>query len=329
MNSRLILPGLSLVAVTVIILACLIGTTQMPINRFIAAFFRLGAEGDIIVIWEIRLPRVLAAFTVGAALGLSGSALQGLLRNPLAEPGVLGVSACAALGATLTLFYGIAAFSPVITSLAAITGALLATSLLAFAAFRNTTMTTLILIGVGLSSFAGALMALLLNLAPNPFTLSDLISWSLGSVANKSLIDLLIITPFIGIGLTLLMLVARNLSALALGEATASSIGVNLQKTRLFVILGTGLLTGASVSIAGAIGFVGIVAPHLMRPLVGYDPGRALWPSALLGGIILVLADIGVRLIPTPSELRLGVVAALIGAPAFIWIAYRLRANNG
>ncbi len=329
MKDRALIPLLSSIAFAAIIAACLIGSTAMSPGRLLAALAGAGSTGDAIVLWEIRLPRAIAAFVVGAALGLCGAALQGLLRNPLAEPGVLGVSACASLGATLALFYGAAALSPITVPVAAISGALAATALLAFAAIHTSSVVTLILIGFGLSSFAGALMALLLNLAPNPFTLSDLISWTLGSVANRSFDDILLAAPFMAVGLVFIVLSRRALSALSLGEETAHGLGVDLPRARGFVILGTGLITGAAVSIAGAIGFIGIMAPHLVRPLVGYDPARTLTPSAILGGVILVLADIGVRLIPAPSELRLGVVAALIGAPAFVWIAIgRGRANG-
>lgn len=275
------------------------------------------------------MPRAIAAFVVGAALGLSGAALQALLRNPLAEPGVLGVSAFSVLGATLVLFYGLATFSPILVPLAAIAGALGATAILLIAAIRTKSVITLILIGVGLSSFAGALMALLLNLAPNPFALSDLITWTLGSVANKSLPDIAMALPFMIIGGGALYTVRRELSALTLGEEAAFGLGVDLKHTRLATVLGTGLLTGAAVSIAGAIGFVGIVAPHVIRPLVQFRPEKTLLSSALLGGLMLVVADIGVRLIPSSSELRLGVVAALIGAPVFVWIATQRRGANG
>lgn len=329
MTDRSIIFWLALSAIISVMAACMIGSTAMGPQRLLGAFLRTGTAADIIVLWEIRLPRAMAAFIVGAALGMSGAALQGLLRNPLAEPGVLGVSASATLGATLTLFYGLAVFSPLIPVLASITGAMSATALLSVAAFRHASITTLILIGVGLSSFAGGLMALLLNLAPNPFSLAELISWTLGSVANRSYNDIALILPFMTIGLVFILITKRNFAALAFGENTAHSMGVDLRRTRLFTIIGIGLLTGAAVAIAGAIGFVGIVAPHLVRPLMKYDPARTIWPAALLGGIMLVLADIGVRLIPTNSELRLGVVAALFGAPLFIWIASRLRSNHG
>ncbi|MEO1475429.1 MAG: iron ABC transporter permease, partial [Pseudomonadota bacterium] len=281
---------------------------------------------DSVIIWQIRLPRALAAFLVGACLGASGAALQGLLRNPLAEPGVLGVSASASLGATIAIYYGLVGLTVFALPLAAIAGALAATALIGFAARRTASVVTLILVGVGLSSFAAALMSLALNFAPNPFSLSDMVSWMLGSVTNRSLDDIALTLPFMGLGLALLWTHRRGLSALTLGEEAAAGVGVDLPRLRLIMVAGTGLATGASVALAGAIGFVGIVAPHLVRPWVNHDPARSLVPSALLAGLFLTLADIGVRLLPTTTELRLGVVAAIIGAPAFVWIAMQRRA---
>ena len=304
-----------------ILAAAMIGSTSIPMDRFLEALVGAGETGDEIVVWEIRMPRALAAFIVGAALGASGAALQGLLRNPLAEPGVLGVTASAALGASFVLFYGGANLPGLAVPLAAIAGAFAATALLSLAAIRTSSVVTLILIGVGLSSFAGAVMALLLNLAPNPFSLADLMNWTLGTVANRSLPDILMAAPFIIAGFICIAFSARALSALALGEEAAFGLGVDLKRARLLVVLGAGLATGGAVALAGAIGFVGIVAPHLARPFVGHDPARTIFPAAVAGGAILVLADIGVRIIPTPAELRLGVVAALIGAPVFVWIA--------
>lgn len=319
-------PGLALACLLAIFAACLLGSTPLPMNNVLAAFIGDGNPGDRLVVWSIRLPRALAAFMVGAALGLSGAALQGLLRNPLAEPGVLGVSASASLAATFSLYWGLVALSPWILPFSAILGALAATSLLAIAATRTRSVVTLILIGVGLSSFAGALMSLVLNLAPNPFSLTDLINWTLGSVANRSFYEIVFVLPFWVAGCALLFATRRGLSALTLGEEAASGVGLDLRRQRLSTVVGAGLATGASVALAGAIGFVGIVAPHLVRPFVGHDPARSLFPSALLAGLIVVVADIGVRLIPTTSELKLGVVAALIGAPVFVWIAMQRRA---
>ena len=325
MTSRQLILGLGIASVIGIVAACTLGSTPIGFSRMISALIGQSSIGDRVVIWEIRLPRALAAYVVGAALGASGAALQGLLRNPLAEPGVLGVTATASLSATFALYYGLAASSPYLLPVYAIAGALVATALLAAAAMRIKSVVTLILLGVGLSSFSAAAMSLMLNLAPNPFSLADMINWLLGSVANRSFEDLKVVMPFVVSGMAILFFSRRGLSALTLGEEAASGIGLNLSRQRIAVVLGAGLATGASVALAGAIGFVGIVAPHIIRPVVAYDPARSLIPSAMLAGLILVVADIGVRLLPTATELKLGVVAAIIGAPAFIWIAVSRR----
>lgn len=312
-----------------VLAACLIGSVPLPPARMVAALAGGGEPGDAVVVWMIRLPRAIAALCVGLALGASGAALQGLLRNPLAEPGVLGVSASASLGATVTLYYGLAAGFAFATPIAAVAGALAATAVIAGVATRTQSVTVLILVGVGLSSFAGALMALLLNLAPNPFGVADMINWTLGTVANRSFDDVALAAPFLIVGLGMLWATRRGLSALTLGEEAAAGVGLDLRRQRLAVVIGAGLATGAAVSLAGAIGFVGIVAPHLVRGRVGHDPARTLLPAALLAGLFVVLADIGVRLIPSANELKLGVVAALIGAPLFVLIAARRRAVYG
>lgn len=328
MNQKAFIAALICVSLVVLFAACFLGTTPMGFERITAAMLGGGPEADRLIIWSIRLPRAIAAFVVGTALGVSGAALQGLLRNPLAEPGVLGVSASASLGATFVIYYGLTALSPWMMPAAAIFGALAATSLITLAALRTRAIVTLILIGVGLSSFSGAAMSMLMNLAPNPFSLSDLINWMLGSVANRSFVDIGFAAPFLAIGFAILLSNRRGLSALTLGEEAAQGVGLDIRKQRIAVVLGAGLLSGAAVSIAGAIGFVGIIAPHVVRPWVGYDPARTLLPAGLFAGIILVLADIAVRLAPTSNELKLGVVAALIGAPAFVWIAASRRAQG-
>ncbi|MCY4441512.1 MAG: iron ABC transporter permease [Deltaproteobacteria bacterium] len=320
------LAGATLVALAA---ACLVGSTPLGVDRVLTALVGGASAGDRVVVWEIRLPRAVAALVVGAALGASGAALQGLLRNPLAEPGILGVSATAALGATFVIYYGLGNAGALALPMAAIAGALAATALLAAAAPRVGSVVSLILVGVGLSSFAGALTALLMNLAPHPFSLSDMLNWMLGTVANRSFADLAPAAPFLAAGLVILFAGRRGLSALTLGEEAAAGVGVDLPRTRRLVVLGAGLATGAAVAIAGAIGFVGIVAPHLVRPLVNHDPARTLAPAALMAGLILVLADIGVRVAPTDTELKLGVVAALLGAPVFVWIAARRRLPGG
>lgn len=325
MTPRALNPVLAVALIAALVLACFLGSTPLPAPRLFAALVGGGEPGDAVVVWAIRLPRALAAALAGAALGASGAALQGLLRNPLAEPGVLGVSACGALAASVALYFGLVAAVPFALPVAAVGGSLAATALIATVALRTSSVTTLILVGVALSSFAGALMALLLNLAPNPFTLADLINWTLGSVANRSFVEISASLPFLAGGIALLLATRRGLWALTLGEEAAAGIGLNVRRQRLAVVVGAGLATGASIALAGAIGFVGIVAPHLVRPWVGHDPGRSILPSALLGGLLIVLADIGVRVLPTTGELRLGVVAALIGAPMFAVIAMRRR----
>jgi iron complex transport system permease protein len=327
-RETLLMPTLIAASVMAILTACFLGSTALPADRLLAALFGGAEAGDRLVVWQIRLPRAIAAYVVGAALGISGAALQGLLRNPLAEPGVLGVSASASLMATFALYYGIASITPWAVPIAAIIGALTATALITIAALRTQSVVTLILIGVGLSSFAGAAMSLLMNLAPNPFSLSDMINWMLGSVANRSFDEITLAAPFILAGGAILFATRRGLSALTLGEEAAAGIGLNLRRQQIFTVVGAGLATGGAVALAGAIGFVGIVAPHIIRPFVGHDPARSLVPSALFSGLILVVADIFIRLMPTSAELKLGVVAALIGAPAFVWIAMQRRTGN-
>jgi iron complex transport system permease protein len=309
--------------------AVALGSTPLPLDRIFATILGAGASGDTIVIWSIRFPRALAALLAGAALGMSGAAMQGLLRNPLAEPGILGVSASACLFATATIYFGLATAWAWGVPVASITGALSATLLLAFISARVTSVVSLILVGVGLSSFAGALMSLAMNFAPNPFSLSDLINWTLGSVANRSFDDIGLASPFILGGLTILYANRRGLSALTLGEDAAQAIGLDLGRLRLWLVIGTGFAVGGSVALAGAIGFVGLVAPHLVRPWVGHDPARTLMPSALLGGLMLLLADLLVRVVPVADELKLGTMAALIGAPIFVWIATKRTASWG
>ena len=321
--------GLSLGALGALGLAALVGPTALHPLDVGQALLGGGEPAHRIILWEIRIPRALAAFLVGGALGLSGAAMQGLLRNPLAEPGVLGVSATASLCASVALYYGLAARTPWLLPAAAVLGALLATALIAAIAVRTRAITTLILVGVGLSSFAGAAMSLLLNLAPTPFYLADLINWTLGSVTNRSFVDLAAVSPLLLLGAALIFGSGNGFRALTLGEETARGLGLPVERHRLQVVLGTGLLTGAAVALAGAIGFVGIVAPHFVRPLVRHDPARSLLPAALLGGLLLMLADSGIRLLPTTNELKLGVAAALIGAPVFVWIALQRGRRNG
>jgi len=308
-----------------ILTSCLLGAAPLGLGETLAGLFGNGPDAVQIIVQEIRLPRALTALLVGMALGASGALLQGLLRNPLADPGVLGVSAAAALGAVLAIYFNLALISALATPLAAIGFALVATLILYSAGAARLSAVQLILVGVGLSSFSGALTSLAMNLSPNPFSLSDMVNWLLGSVANRSFADIVFAAPFWIVGAIMAGFALPGLRALALGEDAAFTLGADLGRTRLLVIGASALLTGAAVAVAGTIGFVGIVAPHLIRPFVRHDPSELIIPSALLAGVILVLADTGLRLLPFDQELKLGVMAALIGAPAFIWVAVRNR----
>ncbi len=277
------------------------------------------------IVWEVRLPRALTAWLVGAALGLSGAALQGLLRNPLADSGVLGLSGFAALGAVIAFAFGFMGFAPI----AAVAFALAAATLVTALGWRARGPASLALIGIGLLRLAGGRIALALNIEPNPGALADLVNWTLGSVEGRSLADAMLAGSFLVVGGALIFASARGLQALTLGEVAASAIGADLLRTRTLVVLGAAACAGGATAVAGVIGFVGVAAPHFVRAMVGHDPARLLLPSALAGGAMLVCADIAVRLLPTDTELKLGVAAALVGGPVFALIAARLASRGG
>lgn len=274
------------------------------------------------VLFLIRLPRTVAALIVGAALGLAGAVMQGLLRNPLADPGVLGVSGGAGLGAAIAIALGFAGTIGAVEG-AALAAALATGGLLTVLAARFREPETLILFGVALSAFLGALTSLVFNLAPSPVTLSEVFAWLLGSVANRDWTDIARQLPAMAVGVVLCVYAAPGLLVLTLGEETAALSGLPMTRLRVAAVAGASLLTGASVAMAGIVGFVGLAAPHLVRGAVGGDPGRILLPSALTGGVLLVAADIVARVVPTDLELKLGVVTALFGAPLFGLIAWR------
>ncbi|MDF1687014.1 MAG: iron complex transport system permease protein [Parvibaculaceae bacterium] len=285
----------------------------------------IGDQRYIYIIQDIRLPRIVLGALVGGCLGTAGAALQGLLRNPLADPGVIGISSSAGLGAVIAIYFGLSSVYAFSVPALAIIFAIGAMFILIWLAGRDTSILTLILAGVAISSLAVALTSLAMNLAPNPYSLSDIVMWLLGSLSNRSYSDLALSGPFMAVGLTLLFAAARDLPALTLGEDTAASMGVNLKRLRLQVIFGAALSVGASVAICGTVSFIGLIAPHLVRPLTQHDPGRLLLPSGLLGALILVLADIAVRIAPGAIELKLGVVTALLGAPFFLWLIIYTR----
>jgi iron complex transport system permease protein len=276
------------------------------------------------IITELRLPRAILALSIGAVLGLSGAVLQGYLRNPLADPGLLGVSSGAALGAVLSIFFGLTATPWILPGFGMI-GAGITMALLVLLVGRANSIITFVLAGVILSSLTGALTALVISLAPNPFAVSEIITWLMGALTDRSMQDVQISLPFMIIGSGLLLLTGRALDALSLGEDTARSMGINLNRLQWLIVGGTGLAVGAAVSVTGVIGFVGLVVPHLVRPFVRHQPSALLVPSALAGSALLLFADSAVRLLPNASELKLGIAMALLGAPFFLALLFHWR----
>jgi len=305
----------------VLVLAVLVGETALAPADYLRALTRPASPvGE--VLWTIRAPRAVMAALVGGALGLGGAALQGLLRNPLADPGVLGVSASAGLGAGLAIALGLAAIPGAVEG-GALIGALAAGVIVVALAARFREPETLILLGVSLSAFAGALTSLVYNLSPSPVTTAEVLSWMLGSVANRDWPDVAVTALPVALGAALVAASARGLTMLTLGEETAALSGLPMARLRASAVAGSALLAGAAVAAAGVIGFVGLAAPHLVRRAAGEDPGRLLLPSTLAGAGLLVLADLVARVIPTEQELKLGVVTALFGAPLFALVAWR------
>jgi len=318
----------------VVALAVLLGVltfVSMLVGPAAAGTFELldmmsGGESDTawMIMREVRLPRTLLAVTVGMSLGLSGATLQGFLRNPLVDPGVIGITSAASLGAVLALYTGISLLFPLALPLMGIVGAVACVLLLQGLAGRGSVL-TLVLAGVAVSSLSAALMSLALNLSPNPYAAAEIMFWLLGSVTDRSMDHVALAVPLMALGWAMLATSARSLDALSLGEEAAASLGVDLKRTRALVISGTAISVGAGTAVIGGIGFIGLVVPHLLRPLVGHTPSRLLLASALGGGILLVAADILIRLLSSGVELKLGVLTAIIGAPFFLWLILKAR----
>jgi iron complex transport system permease protein len=288
-----------------------------------------GGDAARVIFWEIRLPRALLGALVGGALGLSGAVLQGYLRNPLAEPGLLGISGGAALGAVVAIHTGAAGAFAIALPAGGLIGAAVAAMAVMLLAGERSGPITLILAGVAISSLAGALTTLALNLSPNPFALVEMLFWLLGSLTDRSLVHVWLAAPLILAGGALLLTTGRALDALTLGEEAAQNLGVDLKSLRNRIVAGTALSVGAATAVAGTIGFVGLVVPHLLRPLVGHEPRRLL-PASMFGGAALILtADVALRLFSPLSEVRLGVVTALVGAPFFLWLIIKTRRELG
>ena len=278
-----------------------------------------------LIIFQLRLPRTLLAMAVGAALAMSGAALQGYTRNPLADPGILGVSAMAALGAVVTLYFGASNAAAWLLPAAAILGAVIGVLLLVSLAGLTASVITFVLAGAVLQIVAASAVSLALSLSPNPWATQEIIDWLMGSFTDRCMDDVAIALPLIALGAVLLLSARRALDALSLGEASAVSLGVDLPRTQLVLALGVGLATGASVATTGVISFVGLIVPHLLRPLVGAQPGRLLIPSAVGGAALVLAADILVRLTPTAAEVKLGIALSALGGPFFLAMLIDLR----
>jgi len=314
----LLLAALALLALAAALVSIAVGPANLGLDRTIAALTGRGDAVARIILFDLRMPRAVLALLVGAILGLSGASLQGYLRNPLAEPAVLGVSNAAALGAVIALYFGLAALHPILLPLLAIAGGMMAMVPLLLLARRGESPLTLILAGIAVATLTGAGISLAFNLSPNPFAAVEIMTWLMGSLEDRSWIQVVIALPCIIVGSALLLWDGRALDALTLGEDGAQALGVNLAAVRTRLLLGTAIGLGGAVAIAGAIGFVGLVVPHLVRPLTDRSPSAVLLPSAIAGAALLTMADILVRLLPTVTELRLGVVTALLGVPVFL-----------
>lgn len=317
--------GLILATALLFLAALGLGPAQIGVWDSLSALIIDDGGPLTLVMREIRLPRALLAVIIGASLGLSGAAMQGYLRNPLAEPGLIGISGTAALGAVVALYTGLSNTFPLALPISALIGALVGVGLVLSLAGPRGSSLTLILAGIAVSAFASALTALVLNLSPNPFAANEIVFWMMGSLADRSMTHVALVLPFTLLGWVLLARLGRGLDALTLGEDAAAAMGIRLTHLRLMLVIGTACVIGASTAVAGAIGFVGLVVPHILRPLVGAQPSRLLWASALGGAVMVLAADLAVRLVLPDRDLKLGVLTALVGAPLFLHLIFKLR----
>ncbi len=281
------------------------------------------------ILMELRLPRAVLALVIGAGLGASGAAMQGYLRNPLADPGLFGIAPMAALGAVLSFYTGFSV-QPFALPLFALAGGAIAMVLLALIAGRSGGIALFTLAGMMIASLAGALTSLAISLSPNPFALSEIVTWLMGALADRGWHEVWIALPPTLLGLILLARAGPALDALTLGEAAARSLGMEPRRLQVLMVAGVGLIVGAGVAVAGIIGFVGLVVPHLVRPFTDGRPSALLIPSALAGALLLLIADCLCRLLPLAGgELRLGIALSLIGAPFFLRLLLKMRKELG
>lgn len=321
-----LVPGLTVLLAALLLTSLAIGTTAVPVIPGLLQWLEGQTSLPAIVIGEVRLPRTLLAIAAGACLGLAGAALQGLLRNPLADPSLTGASQGAALGAAGVFYFGL---FPALGAYAAAAGGLLgAAAALAVVLWMAGSASTglVVLAGLAVSTLTGAALAAVLTLAPNPYALQELIFWLMGSVADRGLDQLWILGPALLVGALLVFAQRGLLHALSLGEAVAHSLGFSVRRGTRLIVIGCAVLVGASVAVAGGIGFVGLMVPHMIRPLVAHRADRLLLPCMLAGGCLVLLADMIVRVMPPGRQLQLGVLTSLVGAPLFVWLVFKERA---
>jgi iron complex transport system permease protein len=319
--------ALFVVLCVLVAVSLLAGRVWLGPAEVIDGLFSSRSQLASLIVTELRLPRAILAVLVGATLGLSGAVLQGITRNPLAEPGLLGITSGASLGAVIAIYFDLSQISPAIIPAFGLLGAFGAMAL-TFVLGRGGGTLSLVLAGAAVNTFGVALIALALNLAPGVDAAYEIMTWLMGSLANRSWDHIALAAPLIFTGSAVLAFTARGLDALTLGEAQAESLGVNLERLHLMALAGTAMAVGAATSVTGAVGFIGLVAPHLIRPFVGYQPSRILLPSALAGAVLLLGADIATRLISVGPEMKLGVLTALLGTPFFFWLVVRLRRTS-
>lgn len=324
MRAVRLVPALIILLVALTCASLMIGSVSLSWTDLIKGFIRQDQTAALII-YDIRLPRTLLALSVGFVLGLSGAALQGLLRNPLADPALFGAPQAAALGAVLVLYTGTVEALSFALPVAALGGALLSVLLVLAVAGRVAGVTTLILAGLAVASLAAALTSIVINLSANPFAVTEIVFWLLGSFEDRSFRHVAMAAPFMVIGSLLLLRAGEPLRALTLGEETAESLGLSLVRERILIVLGVACALGGAVSVSGAIGFVGLVAPHLVRDAVKGDPKAVLLPAALVGAALTLGADMLARLVPAPTELKVGALTALMGVPFFLAIIARRR----
>ena len=320
--------SLFLISMVILLFFCslLTGHTQASVITSLKAL--ISGEGPLgTVMQEIRLPRAILAVLIGGSLGLCGAAMQGYLRNPLAEPGLIGISGSAALGAVLSLQTGFAAAFWLALPLSALVMSFLAVLLIMLLAGKQGRSLTLILAGIAISALAGAMLSLVLNLSPNPYATAEIVFWMMGSLADRSFNHVWLALPFCVVGSVMLLSIGPALNALTLGEDTAQTMGISLVNTRYILVIGVAAMIGATTAVAGAVGFVGLVVPHILRRWVKSQPSLLMWASMLGGAALVLAADILVRVVLPDRDLKLGVVMAILGAPLFLHLIYKTRAE--